>query len=413
MKTHDVIIIGAGPAGLACGIRCAANGLSVAILEKNNSAGKKLLLAGGGRCNITHAGTNKSLIQHYGKNTNQVKPALYSFTNTDLVSFFETRSLKIVEAPDGKLFPESSRSIDVLNVLLNECSKNKVELFYNTAVTAVSATGDTFLIQTAAQEFVSKNVVIATGGMSYPITGSTGDGYAFAQQLGHTLTETAPALTSVNVKDFRFENCSGISFKDSSIGLFRDDKKIARLQGDVLITHKGLSGPGILDLSRNVRSGDIIKISLMPQVNREVLEDEFIYGTVEFGRIQVHNFMTRYDIPQRFITSILAAYRIPSDMQMANFDKKSRSKIISALCELPFTVDYLAGYGEAMVTRGGVSLDEVNMNTMESRKLRGLYFCGEVLDIDGDTGGYNLQFAFSSGVIAAKAILSKSNSTAQ
>ena len=400
--TFDVIVIGAGPAGLFAALTSAGKGLRVSLLEKKASAGLKLLISGTGQCNVTHAGPVGDFLTHYGEESKFVRPSLYGFSNTDLVAFFETRGLPLKEVNAGKIFPESLSSRDVLRVLLNECQKQKVTISYNSGVTGVTKDEDGFKIETPDSKYLAKNVIITTGGRSYPSTGSTGDGYAMAEALGHSIAEVAPSLAPVYIQDYSFASCAGISLDQATIHLYRKGKKIRQTKGDVLFTHKGLSGPGIIDFSRYILPGDTIKLSLVDFKNSEEFEKDFLSEVSVNGKKLLKNLLTRYEIAERLIEAIFELNGISLEMKSADLDKKRRKIIVESLTELPFVIDRVGGFKEAMATRGGVNVNEVNQNTMESRLVKGLYFAGEVLDIDGDTGGYNIQFACSSGVMAGK-----------
>ena len=402
--TFDVIVIGAGPAGLFTAITCAGKGLRVCLLEKKATPGLKLLISGTGQCNITHAGPIGDFLGHYGEKARFVRPSLYGFTNSDLVFFFETHGLRLKEVNAGKIFPESLNSKDILRVLINECMKQKVTIVYNSGVTEIAKTADSFEISSSDCQYMAKDVIIATGGRSYPSTGSTGDGYALAQSFGHTIIDVAPSLTPVYIQDYFFSSCAGISLDQATIHLYRKGKKIRQTVGDLLFTHKGLSGPGIIDFSRNILKGDTVKLSLVDFKNTEEFEKDFLAEVSVNGKKLLKNLLTRYEIPERLILAIFELFGISLEIKSADLDKKTRKLIVESLMELPFVVDRLGGFKEAMATRGGVNLSEVNPNTLESRIVKGLYFVGEVLDIDGDTGGYNIQFACSSGVLAGKNI---------
>ena len=401
-KTFDVIVIGAGPAGLFAALTSAGKGLRVCLLEKKASAGLKLLISGTGQCNVTHVGSVGDFLPHYGEKGKFVRPSLYVFSNTDLVAFFETRGLPLKEVNAGKIFPESLSSRDVLRVLLNECQRQKVTICYNSGVTGITKDEDGFKIETPDDKYLAKNVIITTGGRSYPSTGSTGDGYAMAEALGHTIAEVAPSLASVYIQDYPFASCAGISFDQVTVHLYRNGKKIRQTKGDVLFTHKGLSGPGIIDFSRYILPGDILKLSLVDFKNSEEFEKDFLLEVSVNGKKLLKNLLTRYAIAERLIEAIFEINGISLEMKSADLDKKRRKTIVECLTELPFVIDRVGGFKEAMATRGGVNINEVNQNTMESRIVKGLYFAGEVLDIDGDTGGYNIQFACSSGALAGK-----------
>ena len=405
INKSDVIVIGAGPAGLFAAITSAGRGLKVCLLEKKNSPGLKLLITGTGQCNVTHVGPIGDFLRHYGEKSRFVRPSLYGFSNNDLVSFFEKRGLALKEVNMGKIFPETLNSRDVLRVLMNECNKLGVKILYDAEVKKITKELDCFEVHTNSNRFLAKNVIITTGGRSYPTTGSTGDGYTFAQQLGHSIADVAPSLSPVYINNFPFSGCAGISLDHVTIHLYRDSRKIRQTQGDVLFTHKGLSGPGIIDFSRYILPGDVLKISLVDFKNAEEFEKDFLAEVSVNGKKLLKNLLTRYEIPERLVVAIFELHQISLDMKSADLDKKRRKLIAECFMELPFIVDRLGGFKEAMATRGGINLNEVNPNTMDSRIMKGLYFAGEVLDIDGDTGGYNIQFACSSGVMAGKDVI--------
>ena len=402
IKTFDVIVIGAGPAGLFAAFTSAEKGLKVCLLEKKDSPGLKLLISGTGQCNVTHAGPIGDFLNHYGEKSRFVRPALYGFSNNDLVAFFETRGLPLKEVNMGKIFPETLSSKDILRVLIHECKRQGVTILYDAGVTRITNGTTGFEVQTPLDHYLTQNVVITTGGRSYPTTGSTGDGYALAQQLGHSIADVAPSLSPVYIENYAFTSCAGISLNQATIQLYRNSKKIRQTTGDVLFTHKGLSGPGIIDFSRYILPGDQLKLALVDFKNTAEFEKDFLAEVSANGKKLLKNLLTRYEVPERLVVSIFELHHISSDIKSADLDKKTRKLIVDSFMELPFMVDRLGGFKEAMCTRGGVTLSEVNPNTMESRIVKGLYFAGEVLDIDGDTGGYNIQFACSSGTMAGK-----------
>jgi predicted Rossmann fold flavoprotein len=247
------------------------------------------------------------------------------------------------------------------------------------------------------------------GGKTYPATGSTGDGYRLAKSLGHTIVEPVAALAPVRVRDYPFAECAGLSFENVMVKLFRNGKKIASNIGDLLLTHHGMSGPVILDMSRNIRPNDEVRVSFITGfADAATLEKKLMQDTSTFGKKSVKNLLAKYGVPERLLTLLFTQSNISLDLTAAELSRETRKTLAWLLIELPFPVEKLGGNNEAMVTRGGVSLSEVNRNTMQSRIVPGLFFCGELLDIDGDTGGYNLQFAFSSGKLAADVMVVES-----
>lgn len=409
MEQYDVIVIGAGPAGLfgAIGSQDESRSRKVLLLEKNPKPGKKLRISGAGQCNFTHSGDIKDFLSHYGENGKFLKRALYYFSNQDLLRFFEARGLDFVETPEGKIFPITMKAEDVLDVLLKECDKKGINILCNHRVESIAKDADIFRVYTGDREYSGKYVIIATGGMSYPSTGSTGDGYEWARSLGHSISKPIPALTPLYIKDHPFSELSGISFQGINISLWREGKKIKGWRGDVLITHRGLSGPGILNYSRYVLPGDIIRLNFVSIENEEEFHREFINLLQKHGKSLVKNALKNIPIPERLIQKLMALSGISEKDQCAYLDKERRKRIAGLLYGFPFEVEKLGDFNIAMVTRGGVSLKEVNPNTMESRIVPGLFFAGEILDVDGDTGGYNIQAAFSTGWLAGTSISHK------
>jgi hypothetical protein len=403
----DVIIIGAGPAGLFCATNVGINGKNVLVLEKNPVPGKKLLLSGSGQCNITHDGPVRDFLIHYGDHGQFIRHALMNFPNTALISFFRERGLEIVVTKTGKVFPASLKSQDVLNILKKECSDHGVTIRYNEPAREISQKGGLFFVGTGDAAICGSSLVLATGGASYPGTGSTGDGYRLATSLGHTIAVPAPALTPVIIDPNPFGDLSGISFDSLYFSLWREGKKLGSHQGDILFTHHGLSGPGILDYSRFIQAGDSIKLSFAGPVRGDRFEKDFSEKLAACPVSQVKTIVLQYKIPERLVRTLLGLSGIPCDLTCAHLNKMQRKTLITNLLEFPVQVSKLGGFQEAMVTRGGVSLQEIDPKTMESRLVPGVYFAGEIIDIDGDTGGYNLQAAFSTGYLAAKSICGK------
>jgi predicted Rossmann fold flavoprotein len=404
MEQHDVVVIGAGPAGLFCALHADMPGQRILLLEKNPHPGAKLLLSGSGQCNITHGGEIRDFLSHYGNHGKEVKPALLGFTNKDLIEFFFRRGLVMIEKENGKVFPETLRSADVLALLIKECKDRGVLLHCGEPAVIVRRTVEGFEITTARTTYLSPVLVIATGGASYPKTGSTGDGYRISASLGQQVTEIAPALTPLRIRNFPFATLAGISFESMRFSIWRAGKKIADHNGDVLFTHLGLSGPGILDVSRGIEADDVITLSFVGNLKREEFAADLVNRVEEHRSWQISTILAAYPIPERLNRKLLKVSGIPEGLTCNHFSAEQRSRLITNCTQFPLTVEAPGGFSVAMVTRGGVALDGVNLKTMESKSIPNLYFAGEVLDIDGDTGGYNLQAAFSTGFLAARSI---------
>ena len=404
MMPYDVVITGAGPAGLFCAIHAAAPGRRVLVLEKNQQPGAKLLLAGSGQCNLTHDGEIREFVTHYGDHGKFVKPALMSFTNKALTGFFRDRGLAMVTDENGKIFPETRQSADVLAFLLAECRDRGVTIRCSEPVLEVSRAEELFTITTGAGQYRAKTLVITTGGASYPMCGTTGDGYHLAAALGQPVTEIAPALAPLLIRPFPFASLAGISFGQTRFAVWRYGKKVADHTGDVLFTHLGLSGPGILDASRDIRPGDTVRLSFVGTMRREEFAADIAKRAAENTGWQVSTILAKYPIPERLNRKLLFLSHIPEDLKCSQFSAEMRSALVTNCTEFPLVVERLGDFAIAMMTRGGVALEGVNPKTMESKLVPGLFFAGEVLDIDGDTGGYNLQAAFSTGFLAAEGI---------
>jgi len=404
LKVSEVIIIGGGPAGLFTALNCVDH--KVIVLEKNQNPGRKLLISGTGRCNLTHDCNLSDFFYHYGDNHQFLRPALRCFTNTDLIRFFNNHGLQTVVDKNGKVFPASQRAGDVLQVLLNSCNRNNIEIVANQQVIGVEKMESGFKTTTKSDVFLSKYLVITTGGMSYPATGSTGDGYHFAKQLGHSIIPPKPSLSPVFIRDYAMTSIAGVSVQNKMIYLYRGNKKIGEHCGDIGFTHKGLSGPGILDFSRYIISGDILKVNFIG-IKPDIFRNGLIEASFHTGRTAIITYMKKYDLPRSLIQLILKTVNLETECRIAEITKIQRNNLVVAFCEFPFVVDRVGGFNMAMVTAGGVSLEEVNPKTMESNLVPGLYFAGEVLDIDGDTGGYNLQAAFSTGYLVGKELTNR------
>lgn len=404
MGDADRVIIGAGPAGLFCAIHAAAAGARVLLLEKNPEPGAKLLLAGTGQCNLTHDGDIREFVTHYGDHGKFIKPALMSCPNRQLMDFFRERGLALMTEENGKVFPATRRSSDVLAVLLAECKKAGVTIHCSEPVTGIARDGNAFVVATASASYRAGTVVITTGGASYPQCGTTGDGYRLAASLGQPVTEIAPALTPLLIRPFPFAGLAGISFESMHFTVWRGGKKVSDYTGDVLFTHLGLSGPGILDASRGILPGDIVRLSFAGSMRREEFAHELAERAAANPGWQIGTILAKYPIPERLNRKLLSLSGIPDDLTCAHFSSEKRSALITNCTEFPLVVTALGEFKIAMATRGGVALDGVNAKTMESKLVPGLFFAGEVLDIDGDTGGYNLQAAFSTGYLAAQGV---------
>ncbi len=400
-NTYDIIIIGAGPAGLMAAAHIQHK--RVLVLEKGATPGKKLLISGSGRCNYTHEGDIKEFMLRYGLHGRFLKQALYQFDNKKTIQFFEAHGLGSLTDKNGKVFPETDRAGDVLGVLMSICRKNEVEFRFDSAVKSVAPSEDGFVVETFDETYHSRGLLIATGGRSYPKTGSAGDGYRLAEQLEHAVIPPKPALTSLLFSNFEFVDLSGVAIYDKQLSLYRNGKKLYDHRGDIGFTHKGLSGPGILDFSRYFESDDVVKINLCNLPSDE-LRTLIIDEGKNSGKVQLKNFLKGFDVPESLVSRLLQKIGVDEKTTLATIEKDQRKQVVEWFTGFSFTIEQVGGFNQAMATAGGVSLEQVNPKTMESKLVKNLYFAGEVLDIDGDTGGYNIQAAFSMGTLVGRGI---------
>ena len=412
-KKYDVIIIGAGPAGLFSAISCCKNKTtSVLVLEKMHAAGRKLLLSGSGSCNITHSGNIKDFERKYGKNGRFLRHALAGFSNIDMVEFLNTRGIPTIESENNKIFPESMKAREILDLLLRLCADSGIKIMYSHAVREIQCYNGGFRVKALDRVFNTKYCIITTGGSSYPGTGSTGDGFTLAEKLGHNVTDITSALTPVSAVPainaltpikLSLSDITGLTIKNATASLSRNNRKLTVYKGDLLFTHTGLSGPVILDISRYIQPGDTVAVSFI-QNDYKSAEEDFILHSRDDGKRSIKNFLHSFGLPERFAQVILDISTIPHDKKTSEISRTERKKIITLITDFPFTITAKGDFNTAMATHGGVCLDEINMRTMESKLIPGLFFAGEVMDIDGNTGGYNLQAAFSTGKLAGDTI---------
>ncbi|WP_047396644.1 NAD(P)/FAD-dependent oxidoreductase [Cetobacterium sp. ZOR0034] len=404
MNRFDLIVVGGGPGGIFTAITAAEKGLKVALLEKNKRIGNKILVAGSGKCNLTHTGKPKDFLDKYGMNGKFLKEAINKYSPEMLKNFFKENGLPLVLVEEsGKYFPQTFSSLDVVHLLKTKMESLGVKIVENIKIESVTKSGEEFIITTDRDTFISDNVALATGGKSYPGVGTTGDGYVMAKELGHKIVPPKPALTPVFVRDYMFEELSGISFQDVKIIIWKEDKKIIEKRGPVLFTHTNFSGPGILDNSRYIENGSFLEINYVDK-DFETLNREIIEEMNRDGKKTVKRVLNSYFLPDRFIKRVLSLAEISEELKLSELSKEKRENLVRILASNKMEVTKVGSFEMAMVTRGGVAIDEVNQKTMESKKVSGLYLVGEILDIDGDTGGYNIQAACSMGVLAAKSM---------
>ena len=401
------IVVGAGAAGLFFGAAAPASaGRDILILEKTDKIGTKLLMAGSGHCNLTHAGSIKEFLLCYGKNGSRIRTCLYRHNNLEYVRFMESLGVPCSEREDGKIFPVSMDSREVKKALLEAAAANSVTIMKNSPVTAVTVIPEGFEVTVGSKQssYICTNLVIATGGASYPTTGSDGTFLQVLKNaLGVEITELHPALSPMYVQNYPFEDLSGISFKNAGLKISNENSKSLEAAGDLLLTHRSFSGPLILNNSRYINTGSRVEINFVfPYTVSSVLSSikEVFRGN---NKTVSSFFAEEYGLPKRFSAKVLEPHGL-SERKLSSLTGGEMENAARAFAAADYSVSGVGSFREAMATSGGVCLDSVNLSAMESKTYKGLYFIGEVLDIDGNSGGYNLQFAYSSARAALDAI---------
>ena len=409
---YDVIVIGAGAAGMMAAVFCAKGKKKTLIIEKNEKLGKKLYITGKGRCNITSACDEDKLFDGIVLNHKFLYSAFSQFSNTDMIEFVNANGLETVIEQGERIFPKSGKSSDVIKLFSNLLKKHDVEIMLNTKVNNICAQDGriTGVIVDCNKTLQTQNVIIATGGASYPLTGSTGDGYIFAENTGHNIIKPYPALVPMEVQTKSLYDLAGLSLKNVEAALYIKDKKIASRFGEILFTHDGLSGPIILNLSTLIREyKDVrIDIDLKPALTHEKLDNRILRDFAKFTNKELNNALVEL-LPSRLIAAVLKVSDIKQDKKVNQINSEERSRLVMALKSMPFYIKNCKGFDEAIISGGGVSTKDIKPSSMESKLIQGLYFAGEVIDVHAITGGYNLQIAFSTAYLAASSILLKAD----
>lgn len=400
----DVLVVGGGAAGMMAALQAAGRGRKTVLLEKNQRPGLKILISGGGRCNLTTTRQGKDLEAQYGKRRGRwLRHALRSFPPTALRAFIEAAGVPLREEDLEKLFPVSQRARDVVDALLRRCDEDGVEWVRGAPVSEVSRDRDGFVVRTPRGAFVASSVVLATGGLSYPKTGATGDAYPWCRAFGHTITETYPALAPLRIEEGWVHDLQGIVLDGVDIGCVgAGGVETLRRRRPILFTHKGLSGPAPMDLAGDVeeqRGGARARFDFSPETHREALEQQWLATSRTHGARRVDALLPRA-LPERVRHALVRLSGVGAETTLAGLSKDARRRLLATVKDLRVPAPKSLGYGAAEVTRGGVALDEVDARTMESKLQQGLFLCGELLDVDGPIGGFNFQAAFATGRLA-------------
>jgi predicted Rossmann fold flavoprotein len=407
LPAYDVLVAGGGAAGLWAAATAASRGLRTALLEKNERPGLKILISGGGRCNVTTTRQGSDLEGQYGQRRGRfLRHALHVLPPTAVALRFGQLGVPLREEDLEKLFPVSQRARDVLDALLRQAEQAGVEVRLRSGLLDLVRTEDGFVAKTAQGELAARSVILATGGLSYPKTGATGDGYRFARALGHEVTRTMPALAPLLVEEPWVRSLQGIVLYDVELAVVDEQGRVVHARRrPILFTHKGLSGPGPMDLSGFVeeRPGLPLRFDFAPDVERSQLEAEWLALARSHGKRRVETCLPP-NLPER-LRAALCAMAGCEGMTLANLGKQQRQDLLRCVKDLRTPVVSSLGFGHAEVTRGGVALAEVDPKTMQSRLVPGLFFCGEVLDLDGPIGGFNFQAAFATAEVAGRSCL--------
>ena len=409
MADRKVIVIGAGAAGMMAAYSSALCGNKVTVFERNEKAGKKLFITGKGRCNITNDSDVETILNNIITNRKFMYSAIYSFSNEDVKAFFEENGLHLKVERGNRIFPVSDKSSDVINTLKKALRNENVEIEYNILVKDLVVEDNTVkgVVLKDGRKVYADKVIMATGGMSYPVTGSDGKGFDILRKYGHTITDLSPALVPMNVKEEFAKELQGLSLKNVDISFYRkegDKKPVYEEFGEMLFTHFGISGPIVLSGSsvagKYLKEGNLIaRIDLKPALSREQLDDRILREFTNGINKDIVNVMDNL-LPKKLIPVMLDYCEIESHKKVNSISKEERNRMVEAFKGLKLTVTSLRGFNEAIITQGGVKVKEVDPGTMESKIISNLYLAGEMLDVDALTGGYNLQIAWSTGRLA-------------
>lgn len=405
-----VIVVGGGAAGMMACHAAAMCGHQVTLLEKNEKLGKKIYITGKGRCNLTNASDMEVLFSNVMSNRKFLYSAFYTFDNNQVIDLFETNGMETKTERGNRVFPVSDHSSDVISTMARILKNDHVEVRLNTTVQSLiikenKACG----VIVNGRELLADNVIVCTGGLSYPSTGSTGDGYEFARKAGHKIIDCTPSLVPFNIREEWVKELQGLSLKNSAITIYDENKKLYSDFGEMLFTHFGVSGPMILSASGNIRAAEFAKplklvIDLKPAMTEEQLDKRILRDFDENKNKQFRNSVSKL-LPSKLIPIMIDLSGIDPDKKVNEISKEERNHFVHLLKNLTMTVNGLRGWNEAIITKGGISVKDINPSTMESKLVSNLFFAGEVLDLDAMTGGYNLQIAWSTGYLAGLSCL--------
>jgi predicted Rossmann fold flavoprotein len=408
MSEHawDVVVVGAGAAGLMAAIHAAERGARALLLEKNRRPGVKILMSGGTRCNITHATDNRGIVAAYGPPGRFLHSALAAFSVQDTVAFFEAEGVATKTEETGKIFPVSDRATDVLDALLRRLRRSGAALALEEPLRDLRPGDGGLTLTTPSRTLTTPHVILTTGGRSYPGSGTTGDGYGVCDALGHTIVAPRPALVPITTAVPWVKELRGVTVPDVALKVVDGDETLAAARGSLLFAHFGLSGPVALDVSRAVSGHPrpetlALLLDFLPGDKEAGLDEWLRLESAAAGRRELATVLAAR-LPRRLCDALLPAAGLPADRRAAALPRADRARLAATLKRLRLPVTGTLGFGRAEVTAGGVALDEVDSRTMRSKRVPGLLIAGELLDLDGPIGGYNFQAAWSTGWLAGR-----------
>jgi predicted Rossmann fold flavoprotein len=408
MEEFDVIVVGAGPAGLLAAGSASEQGARVLVLEKMRQPGRKLLITGKGRCNITNDSDPDEFIQHVYPNGRFLRTAFGHFFSRDILKLLHDMGVETTLERGGRYFPASNKSSDVLDALLSWLGERNVEIRCGQRVEKLLVEGNAAKgVQANGKEIRASKVILATGGKSYPATGSNGEGYALAQSVGHSVVPARPSLVPLETAGNVASSLQGLTLKNVRATVWVNNKKAGEGFGEMIFTHFGLSGPIILTLSRNIvdelRMKSFIELSvdLKPALDEQKLDARLLRDLNDAGKKKISNLFRAW-LPASMIPIFIEILGIDPEKEGHQLSSKERKKIRNLMKDFRFRISGHRSFKEAIITAGGVSTQEISSKTLESKKISGLYFAGEMIDLDAETGGYNLQIAYSTGWLAGK-----------
>ena len=402
----NIIVIGGGPAGMMAAISAAICGHKVSLLEKNEKLGKKLYITGKGRCNLTNDCDEDEFLKNICGNPYFLYSAIYGCNSRSVMDFFESLGVPLKTERGGRVFPVSEKASDITKALTRELERLKVEVVLRKKVTGIIAEGGKAIgVKTADGDLMADAVIIATGGLSYPVTGSDGDGYKFAKEYGHEITELSPSLVPLTSPDSFVEELAGLSLKNVQLSLFNGKKKKYDGFGEMLFTHVGISGPLVLSASRWYSPKDKchVAIDLKPALDNKELDKRLLKDFEEYRNKRFKNALDKI-LPQKIIPVVIEKSGIDPEKQVNEITKAERARLVESLKAFGININGTEGFKQAVITAGGIDTKNINPSTMESKLVERLFFAGEVIDVDGVTGGFNLQIAFSTGMLAGRSV---------